>query len=167
MNTKHTKPLIRIGCKPGWQSAVRKQRMRSIIFKRIFEVPETWLSALLFPFKLFPVCAALCILIWYFILPPNNSGMSTSSIDVAFFTAAHDFRIAAVSVGLLDFLSASVLAMGGCIQLFKYSRSAAFWSIAFGVFAIALGIVMGRLCDWAPDYPYYLANMRVYDWCSM
>jgi hypothetical protein len=128
--------------------------MRSILLKRIFEIPKAWFSAFLFPFKLFTVFAAVGLLIWYLMLPINTK--SGSKIDEAYFMATDDFRNVAFSVGVLYFLSSCALVVGGCVQLFKYSRRAALWSIAFGILAFVICIVLERVCHSLPSKYDYL-----------
>ena len=136
---------------------VRSQRMSSILIKRVFEVPEAWFSAFLFPFKLFTVFAALGPLIWYLMLPPNTTG--GGPIDEAYFTAVNDFRAIAMFVGLLYFLSALALVIGGLVQLFKYSRQAALWSIGFGILAFVIGRVLVGVCLSLPNKYEYLRSV--------
>ena len=114
--------------------------MHQFLTKRI-EIPETWFAALLFPFKLLAVSVAILLLIWYVMLPQNHSNAQTG-FDEAWYMASYDFAIVAFGMSVLYFLSAGVLVIGGLIQLFKYSRRAAIWSIAFGVFALIVGIFL-------------------------
>jgi hypothetical protein len=113
----------------------------SFLFKRLFEVPEVWFSALLFPFKLYTVFAVVGPLIWYLMLPMNNGG----NVDSNYFMAIDDFRFVASFVSCSYFISSWVLVVGGCIQLFKYSRRAALWTIAFGLLAFLIYIVFERV----------------------
>ena len=112
-------------------------------------MPETWFAAFLFSFKLLTVSMAILLLIWYVMLPPNHSNAQTG-FDEAWYLASDDFAMVAFSVSFLYFLAAGVLVIGGLIQLFKYSRRAAIWSIAFGVFALIVGIVLA-VCVSPPD----------------
>jgi len=114
--------------------------MHLTLTKRI-EVPENWFAAFLFPFKLFTVGAAIGLLVWYVSLPPDRTSAKTG-IDMAWTLALDDYYLVASTVSLLYLLAACVLVIGGLIQLFKYSRRAALWSIAFGVFAFIIGIVL-------------------------
>jgi hypothetical protein len=131
--------------------------MRPILLKRVFEVPEAWFAAFLFPFKLFTVCASVWLLTWYLMLPANNT--SGGRIDEAFFMATDDFRIIAFTVSSLYFLSACVLVVGGCVQIFKYSRNAALWSFAFGILAFVIGSVLVGVCNSLPSKYEYLRSV--------
>ena len=122
-----------------------------------FEVPENWFAGILFPFKLFTLGAAVWLLIWYMMLPANLT--TGDRIDQAFFMAINDFDVVAGSVWLLHFISACVLVVGGFVQLFKYSRHAALWSIGFGILAFVIGIVLVRVCDSLPSHYEYLRSV--------
>jgi len=132
-------------------------RMHSLLTKR-FEIPETWVAAFLLPFKLFTVSMAVWLIIWYMMLPPNHTSAQTG-IDEAFFSATSDFSIIARSMCLLYFLATCVLVIGGLVQLFKYSRRAGLWSIAFGAFAFTIGIILAVVCDSLPDGYEFLRNV--------
>jgi hypothetical protein len=114
--------------------------MHPVLTKR-FQVPEVWFSAFLFSFKLFTVGVAVLLLTWYVILPSNHSNAQTG-FDHAWYFASDDFAMVAFGMSPLYFLAAAILVIGGLIQLFKYSRRAALWSIAFGVFALIVGIFL-------------------------
>jgi len=131
--------------------------MRAILLKRVFEVPEAWFAGFLFPFKLFTVCASIWLLTWYLMLPANNT--SGGRIDEAFFMAIEDFRIIAFTVSSLYFLAACVLVVGGCVQIFKYSRKAALLSIAFGILAFVIGRVLVGVCHSLPSKYDYLRSL--------
>jgi hypothetical protein len=119
------------------------------LFTNRFQIPEVWFSAFLFSFKLFAVVVAALLLIWHVMLPPNNSNAQTG-LDQAWFSASHDFAMVASGVSLLYFLAAGILVIGGLVQLFKYSRRAAIWSIAFGVLAFIIGLFLA-FCVSDPD----------------
>ena len=122
--------------------------MHPILAKRI-EIPEPWFAAFLFAFELLTVSVAVLLLIWYVMLPPNHSNAQTG-FDETWYMASDDFAMVAFGVSFLYFLAAGVLLIGGLIQLFKYSRRAAIWSIAFGVFALIVGIVLAA-CISSPN----------------
>ena len=112
--------------------------MRAILLKRVFEVPEAWFAAFLFPFKLFTVCASGWLLTWYLMLPVNNT--SGGRIDEAFFMATDDFRAIAFTASFLYFISTCVLVVGGCVQYLQ---------------VFTQGSVMEH-CVWHPSICYWL-----------
>jgi hypothetical protein len=114
--------------------------MHPFLTKRL-EIPKVWFTAFLFPFKAFTVGATLLLFIWHATLPPNQSNAQTG-FDYAWYYAADDFALVASGMSIFYFLAAGVLVIGGLIQLLKYSRRAALWSIAFGIFAFIIGIYL-------------------------
>jgi len=117
-----------------------------MITKRI-EIPEAWIAAFLFPFKLFSVGAVVWLLIWYLMLPSMQPG-----VEGAWIYAYSDLRMVAFFVTFLYFLAAGVQVIVGLVQLFKYSRKAAIWSIAFGVFALIIGIFLAICISASTEY---------------
>jgi len=114
----------------------KSYRMHTFRIKRL-EFPENWLIVILFPFKLLTVGVTVGLLVWYLLLPSKQLevvGMPTTNSDFAF---------VAFHMGFLYILAACVQAIGGFVQLlFVNSRRAAIWSIAFGVLALIIGILL-------------------------
>ena len=102
--------------------------------------------------KLFAVVVAALLLIWHVMPPPNNSNAQTG-LDYGWYLASYDFAMVAFGLSPLCFLAAGVLVIGGLIQLFKHSRRAAVWNIAFGIFAFIIGFLMAS-CVLLPNGSY-------------
>jgi uncharacterized protein YacL len=115
--------------------------MRSFFSKRI-SMPESWFGALLFAFKLLTVLLVTLLFVWHETLPPNHTDYHTGARDMVWYSASYDFFMVAVQVSLLYFLAAAVLVIGGLVQLVKYSRKAAIWTLAFGILALIIGIML-------------------------
>jgi hypothetical protein len=110
-------------------------------FSKHIEMRERWFAACLFPFKLLTVSTVVLLLIWYVLLPQDHSNAYTG-IDWRWYWASYDFFIMAQFARLFFYLAAAVLTGGGMIQLVRHSFHAATWSIAFGFFALVVGIVL-------------------------
>jgi hypothetical protein len=124
--------------------------MHAICSKRT-QSPEEWLRAGLFGVKLVTFLGAVSLLIWRMTLPPNRSH-AQSGFDHASYFASQDFFLVAFSLSALCLLAAALLAVGGLLQFWKFSRQAAVWNLAFGAFALIVGIVL--LCISAPNGYY-------------
>jgi hypothetical protein len=114
--------------------------MQSLPNKR-WKIPETWVAAFLFPFKLHCVIGVVWLGAWYWMLPAAHWGVRSSRGDL-WYAAASDFALVGHYVIIFYFLAAAVLWVGGLIQLFAYARTAGFWSMGFGIFAFAAGMAL-------------------------
>jgi hypothetical protein len=117
--------------------------MHSLLTKR-FEMPETWFDALMFAFKLPAVILPVGLLVWYVFLPPLHSLSSITYYDELINSPTDDFISVAFQLSGVFFLSALALIVGGLVQLFRYSRWSAGWSLSFGIFALVVGIVLAN-----------------------
>jgi hypothetical protein len=99
---------------------------------------RVWLAASLFPLKIYTVVAALWLIVWHAGLPANKS--------YSWYNAVSDFSFFADCVRQGYFLVAFALVLGGLIQWFKCSRKAALWSMAFGVAAFVIGVILSPYC---------------------
>ena len=108
---------------------------------------QKWLSASLFPFKLYVILAVNCLFAWHARLPSQNS--------VMWHIAIGDFNTAAVGALLGYALSTVILVAGGFVQMFMCSRRAALWSISFGV----AGLIVGLILWYYTDQHYYYDSM--------
>jgi hypothetical protein len=130
--------------------------MQPLLLNRV-RIPHGWFDAFLFVFKLFTVCVTILLLIWYMELPPNHSSRQ-AGIDERWYSASYDFATVASKASFLYYLAAGVLVVGGLIQLFKYSRRAAIWSIMFGILALLIGMFLAHSVTWPTGY-YDLAGL--------
>ena len=110
-------------------------------FNKYVEIPETWTSAFFFFFKLFTAIMAVWLLVWHWVLPPDDS-IWHPSYQQLWESAMYDFWFIAHQISLLYFVSAFLLVTGGLIQLWKRSGRSAWWNIGFGIFAVIVGIVL-------------------------
>jgi hypothetical protein len=120
--------------------------MHAICTKRT-DSAGVWLDAILFGVKLVTVVGAVSLLIWHMTLPPNRSH-AQSGFDHAWY-ASQDFVLVAFSLSALYLLAAALLTVGGLLQFWKFSRRTAVWNLAFGAFALIVGIVL--LCISPPN----------------
>jgi hypothetical protein len=111
-------------------------------------MPRRWLAAFLFAFKLLTLSGGFLFLSWYLLLPPNQS-VGQTRVDMKWCLASEDFATVAANVSIMYFLASGLLIVGGVIQLFKCSRREAAWSLAFGIFALVVGIILACV-----SYPY-------------
>jgi hypothetical protein len=95
---------------------------------------ERWFAALLFAFKLFAVAMIIVPIVWRMTLPAKE--------QPAWYPAAEDFSYAIHITSPLCLVAATIVLIGGIIQLVRCSRRAGIWSIAFGGLALAIGIFM-------------------------
>ena len=86
--------------------------MHTLLNKRM-EIPEAWVAAFLFSFKLLAVGGAAIFLIWYALLPSNRT--NGRSLDMAWFNASNDFYIMASSASVFYFLVFVVLLIVGVV----------------------------------------------------
>ncbi len=114
--------------------------MQAMANKR-WKIPETWVAAFLFPFKLHCVVGVVWLFAWYLMLPAGQAAVRSSRGDL-WYAAASDFALVGHYVILFYFLAALVLWVGGLIQIFTYARTSGFWSMGFGIFAFAAGMAL-------------------------
>ena len=117
----------------GDQKPIKVKSMQ-LNFNKSIEIPETWIPAFFFFFKLFTLITSAWLLVWYAVLRTDQSSWQTNYLE--------DYWFVASNLSFLFFLSAGLLVIGGLIQLWKRSGRSAWWNIGFGIFAIIIGIVL-------------------------
>jgi hypothetical protein len=108
---------------------------------------KVWLSASLFPLKLYTALAVLWLVIWHSLLPANQSSALTGIFDAGWHARVSDFCAAAQYVRLGYLLIAFVLVVGSLVQWFKQSHKAASWSFVFGAGALVAAIWLRGYCQ--------------------
>lgn len=108
---------------------------------------KVWLSAFLFPFKIYTVVAVLPLIIWHGNLPPDQSSGFNRSVDYSWHYRISEFCLVADYVRIGYFIIAFILLAGGLAQFFVISRKAAFWSLIFGMAALIIGILLWNYCQ--------------------
>jgi hypothetical protein len=108
-----------------------------------------WLAASLLPFKFYTVVAGFCMLMWHSKLPAPES-VHFDARSVAFWLN-WDFAITAEYFVAGYFLCAAVLIIGGSVQMFKRLPWPAFFSVAFGISALIIGVLL-RPYQWAAEW---------------
>ena len=93
-------------------------------------------------FKLPVVILPVWLLVWYVFLPPFQSQPNTDYYASLLSSPADDFAAVAFQLGVMLFLPAGVLVVGGLIQLFCHSIRSAGWSLGFGIFALVISIAL-------------------------
>ena len=110
---------------------------------------RTWPAALLFPFKLYTVIAGFCMLIWHSRLP-SAEAVDYDAASKAWW-ATWDFATVAEYVVVGYFLTSLVLVIGGAVQVLKRPRPSAFFTLAFGIAAFVIGLLL-RPYQWEADW---------------
>jgi hypothetical protein len=107
-----------------------------------------WLSASLFPLKIYTLVAVPWLIVWHSRLPQNRSSGLNGFLDERWFYVVSDFSAVAGYVRFGYFVVALVLLIGGVVQSFKQSPKSASGSIAFGIAAVVLGTWLGGYCHY-------------------
>jgi len=118
---------------------------------------EVWLSAALFPLKLYTILALFALVCWHMTLTPSLSFWSPGfwssgdNLDWAVLGWANsDFNLFTMFATGGYYIAAVILLWGGLWQLFITSRRAAIVSLVFAVAAFLIGV-------WLPNYSLSVA----------
>lgn len=149
-------------------SGATQPRIKSAMRTFLPNVRE-WITAILFPFKLYTVIAGVWLLIWQATLPPNRMQSWKEplfNIDFTWAIAAGEFTYVAHNVVVGYFASAAILLIGGLIQRAQCQRRAAVVSVAFGIAALIIGLLL-RPYGHARERSIMAACHPMRDMCSV